>query len=104
VNVQLSHELSPEVQEDVSRIAREAIANAARHGSAKNVVVSLDDLEGAVALRVYDDGNGVDPAAAGSATEGFGLRSMRERASASGGHVMVGHVRERGTVLEVVLP
>jgi len=104
VNVELSEELAPDVQEHVSRIAREAIANAARHGGAKHVVVSLDDVEGAVTLRVQDDGSGIQCARDGSAPEGFGLRSMRERASALGGQVTVGQVHERGTLLEVVLP
>jgi signal transduction histidine kinase len=104
VHAQVDLHLPLGVREHLSRIAREAIANAARHGQARNVLVSLLRAERGVALRVVDDGCGI-PFNDGEATpEGFGLRSMRERAGALGGHLMVRRAPQGGTELEVVLP
>jgi signal transduction histidine kinase len=104
VEADCHRELAPAAQEHVSRIAREAIANAARHGRAKNVVVSLRRAETGVTLRVVDDGCGIPGSEAGGAHEGFGLRSIRERTDALGGRLTLRPLRKRGTELEVVLP
>ena len=95
-------ELAPGAHEHMSRIAREAIANAARHGGAKHVVVSLRGAGTGVTLRVVDDGCGIGDVDA--ASEGFGLRSMRERTDELGGYLTLRPLRKRGTELEVVLP
>jgi signal transduction histidine kinase len=103
VDTHLDADLPPHSREHVTRIAREAIANAARHGEARNVIVSLRTEASGVALRVVDDGRGIG--ADGEAVlEGFGLRSMRERAAALGGQLSVRPARRGGTELEVVLP
>jgi signal transduction histidine kinase len=104
VHTQIDGHLPSGVREHLSRIAREAIANAARHGQARNVHVSLRRTEGAVALRVVDDGCGIPVGERGATPEGFGLRSMRERAGAMGGHLTVRRAPQGGTELEVVLP
>jgi signal transduction histidine kinase len=104
LDVQLGDELPAEVQEHVARIVREAIANAARHGDAHVVSVSLRDEGGHVRLRVQDDGRGVDAVSAGRPREGFGLRSIRERAAGLGGDMNIKKLSTRGTVLDVVLP
>ncbi len=103
VDVNRDLEIDPASREHVARIAREAIANAVRHGGARNVAVSLTPLERAMVLRVVDDGCGVGDAANGTASlEGFGLGSMRERAAALGGYLTVHQPRHGGTELEVV--
>jgi signal transduction histidine kinase len=97
-------DLSLRTQEDLSWITREAIANAARHGGAKNVTVSLTRTPGAHILCIRDDGCGIGNAERVASHQGFGLRSMRERAEAAGGRMTVRKLPKRGTVLEVVLP
>jgi len=104
VDAHLDADLPPHVREHVTRIAREAIANAARHGGARNVIVSLRRRATGVALRVVDDGCGIAGPDGEPATEGFGLCSMRERAAALGGDLSVRPARRGGTELEVVLP
>ena len=96
--------IPPEATEHVTRIAREAIANAARHGQADNVVVSLRPATEGMSLSVRDDGQGIPCSPAGETPEGFGLRSMRERAAALGGCLTVRPRRSGGTELEVLLP
>jgi len=104
VEAECDDELAPEAREHVSRIAREAIANAARHGGAKHVVVSLRGADNGVVLRVVDDGCGIVSGGVAAATEGFGLRSMRERTDALGGCLTLRRLRKGGTELEVILP
>jgi signal transduction histidine kinase len=104
VSTRLAQDLDPLEREHVTRIAREAIANAARHGGARNVVVSLRQTDTGLALRVVDDGRGIFGTDLLPAPEGFGLRSMRERAAALGGQLNVRQPRMGGTELEVVLP
>jgi signal transduction histidine kinase len=104
VHSQIDGHVPSGVREHLSRIAREAIANAARHGQARNVLVSLRRADGGVALRVVDDGCGIPVSGDGATPEGFGLRSMRERAGAIGGHLTVRQIPQGGTELEVVLP
>jgi signal transduction histidine kinase len=101
VNVAGEIDIEPRAREHVARISREAIANAVRHGGARNVSVTLGRLERATVLRVVDDGCGLD-ANDCAAPEGFGLGSMRERAAALGGYLSVHQPRHGGTELEVV--
>jgi len=104
VNAHSDTHLPSAAREHVSRIAREAIANAARHGQARNILVSLQRAEGGVALRVVDDGCGIPVGDCDATPEGFGLRSMRERAGAMGGHLTVRRAAQGGTELEVLVP
>jgi signal transduction histidine kinase len=104
VDVHPEAELAPETREQIARIAREAIANAARHGGARNVLVSLRPTNTGIALRVFDDGRGISrPSAVGSGG-GIGLRSMQDRAAAVGGHLTLRERSAGGTELQVVIP
>ncbi len=95
--------LSDSARDDVVRIAREAIANAARHGHASEVLVSVTRTGTGVKLSVRDDGCGI-PAAAVSSDGGFGLAMMRGRAASLGGRLIARRAGDRGTELEVLLP
>lgn len=92
-------ELEADRRQQLTRIAREAIANAGRHGEAKHVLVSLRSTHHGLVLRVEDDGRGLAP----SASDGFGINSMRERAAAMGGSMTVRPGPRRGTEVEVVV-
>jgi signal transduction histidine kinase len=93
--------VDPDLREDLARIVREAVSNAARHGNASTVTVALSNTD-AIRLRITDDGQGFDPNA--PRRRGFGLTSMRERAEGRGGHVEVSSQPGQGTVVEVVIP
>jgi signal transduction histidine kinase len=94
-------QVEPDVREDLARIVREAVSNAARHGRASTVTVRLSKDAG-IRLSVIDDGKGFDPAA--PRRRGFGLTSMRERAEMRGATVVVESKPGEGTKVEVVLP
>ena len=93
--------VTPEVREDVTRIVREAVTNAARHGNASNIELSLTN-KSELHVRISDDGDGFDPADPGR--RGFGLTSMRERAQANGGELRIHSRPGGGTEVEVVIP
>lgn len=93
--------VDPDLREDLARIVREAVSNAARHGAAQTVTVALSNTD-AVRVSVSDDGVGFDPAL--PRRRGFGLTSMAERAEARGGRVRVDSEPGQGTVVEVEVP
>jgi PAS domain S-box-containing protein len=103
----VSLDLSPEVvvggdvAENLLRILREAMTNAGRHGRASRVAVRLW-RNGDVHLVVDDDGCGFMEDH--RARRGFGLLSMRERAEAMAGRLMVASSPGRGTCIEAVIP
>lgn len=86
--------------EALVRIACEAIANAARHSGDSKVSVCLDRHGTRVRLRISDSGQGFDPSSPG---RGFGLTSMRERASAAGGELWIRSEPGCGAEVEVAL-
>jgi signal transduction histidine kinase len=88
-------------QEQLLRIAREAVTNAARHSAATVVHVQFANGRG-LRLQVDDDGVGFDPTATESA--GFGLVTMRERAAAMGGEFHLRSAPDKGTRIEVIVP
>jgi len=88
-------------QEQLLRIVREAVTNAARHSAANVVRVQFTNGHGLV-LKVEDDGVGFDPTATDAS--GFGLVTMRERAAAVGGELFLSSAPNKGTQIEVVIP
>jgi len=90
-------------REEMVRIAREAIVNAARHGGARRIDVELDFRGGRHRLRVTDDGCGIGPHALGS-DDGFGVPTMRARAASIGGRLVARRAANGGTELEILVP
>jgi signal transduction histidine kinase len=91
------------VQEDLLRIAQEAISNATRHAKPTVITVSLrSDLSNLV-LEVTDNGSGIaNPQEA--RREGFGLSNMQARAEKLGAQFKVRTAAEQGTSIAVCLP
>jgi signal transduction histidine kinase len=94
-------ELPLATRETLLRIAQEALANVARHSSARHVGVILEYGTNIVTLIVKDDGRGFDP---NVKHEGLGLHSMRERAEALGGTFSLESAPGQGTTIKVDLP
>jgi signal transduction histidine kinase len=96
--------VAPATREALLRIVREAVTNAARHGRASVARIVLSNGHG-LHLRIEDDGVGFDPAAARASRNGFGLRSIEERAAALGGVLRIdSRPQGGGTAIEVVIP
>ena len=93
-------EMSADQREQLLRIVREAVTNAACHANADLVRVQFTN-GGPMHLRVEDDGAGFDPDETDA--RGFGLVTMKERAVAIGADFSISSTRGRGTAVEVRL-
>lgn len=106
VKVVVDDGLSPERNEhertELVRIAREAIANAVRHGGARNVTVRLGSRRDDLLLRVSDDGCGFGRAGKDTAGTGLGMRTMRARARSVGGRLVARSDEGGGAEVDVV--
>jgi signal transduction histidine kinase len=97
-------EMHPIVRDEVYRIGYEAIHNACVHSAASQLEVELIYAHG-IALRVSDNGTGIDPAVADRGKDGhFGLQGMRERAARIGGKLTLGSSSSSGTEIRLVVP
>lgn len=96
-------DLKPSVEAAIYRLAQESITNAvrhARHATRINVWVVGDDR--CVRLTVSDDGDASSLSA--SASSGYGIAGMTERAKLLGGTLEAGPSRDRGWTVDAVLP
>ncbi|WP_433084799.1 GAF domain-containing protein [Dactylosporangium sp. CA-052675] len=90
-------------EEAAYRVAQEALHNALRHASAARVSVRLRRSGSGVVLTVTDDGRGFDPRG-DLPRPRLGLASMRERARAAGGRLLVRSAPGGGTVVTMEVP
>ena len=97
--------LPSEAEGDLFRITQEAVVNAAKHGSASLVEISLSVAADRLELRIRDDGGGFSASDPFAATEPghFGLAGMRERAELLGGQLSFESTPE-GTTVSVTAP
>ena len=95
--------LSPGADLAAFRIVQEALTNVVRHSGSRHarVQVDVDGADGALRLRVDDDGPATGADAGGS---GNGLAGMRERAAALGGTIEAGPRADGGFRVLAVLP
>jgi signal transduction histidine kinase len=91
------------VEINLLRIGQEAVANAVKHGGARQVSVELRYESASVCLTVSDDGQGF-AAEKSSPTGHFGLLDMRERAQSMGSHLGIASEHGRGTRIAVEVP
>jgi NarL family two-component system sensor histidine kinase LiaS len=84
----------------VSRIIQESIANAKRHGNAKEITISLIKSTTCFELQIKDDGRGFN---INIPTAGMGILSMRENAaSLPAGTISIETALGRGTSIAVI--
>lgn len=96
-------QLEPEVTESLWRVAREALSNVERHAAASCAALTLERQNGALILRVTDDGSGIGPADLARPGH-YGITGMRERVEALGGTLRIAARPEGGTVVEARVP
>lgn len=97
-------ELEGRDREDLTRITREAIVNAVRHGHARRISVMLDSPHGDLRLRVLDDGHGFPESHQAERGYGLGIPAMRARAASLGGALVTRRLATGGTELELYVP
>jgi signal transduction histidine kinase/ligand-binding sensor domain-containing protein len=99
-------DLHPIVREEGFLIGREALTNAFRHAGAGGIEAEVAYGDGALHVRVRDDGRGISPTilSAGGRPGHFGLVGMRERAKKLGAHLEVWSKPGAGTEVELRVP
>jgi signal transduction histidine kinase len=89
-----SHEMGHEIR----NILREAVANAVRHGDAREVAIGLRFDQRCIIVKVTDNGSGFK-----AGTQPDAPRSIRERVARQGGSLVV-ESGPSGTRLHITLP
>lgn len=108
IDVQTSgvpRKLAATVENNLLRIAQEALANALKHARASQIIVRLEYAPGRFCLRIRDDGIGFDTTSHATIYGGhFGLLDMSERAEKIGGSFSMISASGQGTEITVGVP
>jgi signal transduction histidine kinase len=99
-----NHPLEPGVERELTRIAREAVVNAVRHGDPENIALRLEFEGSMFGMEIRDDGRGFRGAPADGASGHYGLTGMRERAQSIGATLTVESGVGEGTTVRLALP
>ena len=96
-------DLDPDLATAIFRISQEALTNVVRHANATRAHISLKEKDGALVLRIKDNGKGIkkehvwDPSS-------LGIIGMRERARRFSGEVRISGTPQGGTTLTAIFP
>jgi signal transduction histidine kinase len=93
----------PEQAITLFRIFQESMSNIVKHAHATHVDVDLNARKHDITMTIADNGVGIKSGDA-LKTNSFGLRGMRERATALQGSFNVTQSGEQGTVITLILP
>jgi signal transduction histidine kinase len=97
--------LTPSLENEVFRIAQEAMANVVRHARATHVTLDLRYHPNDLTLTISDNGIGFLATDTTLAAKGhFGLQGMRERANQINGTLSVKSSLEGGTIVTLRVP
>jgi signal transduction histidine kinase/ligand-binding sensor domain-containing protein len=95
---------SPEVEEELLRIAQEAANNANRHAQASEIRIALEYSVNSLTLSVSDDGRGFDFEEGYRKSGHWGLKNIEERTAQIRGICKITTAAGRGTKIEVHVP
>ncbi len=97
--------LPERIEDNLLRMAQEALTNVIKHAAATQAAVELDCNGKEVFLTIKDNGKGFDPTGMPGAKDGhFGLLGMSERAKRLGGRLAVSSRPGEGTTIEIAVP
>jgi signal transduction histidine kinase/ligand-binding sensor domain-containing protein len=94
--------LPPDLEDNLLRIAQEAVLNAVKHSGAHSLLVTLERTANRVRLVIQDDGSGFDGRTAGEAGH-YGVLGMYERAAHIGADLSFDSTPGYGTAVSVTL-
>jgi two-component sensor histidine kinase len=99
--------LDPEITVPLALVVAESISNALEHGlpdRAGHINVTLEAVDGAIALQVADDGRGIAPDVAPDAGKSLGLRIAHALAAQLGGRFALSPSPKGGAIARLDLP
>jgi signal transduction histidine kinase len=85
----------------IFRILQEILTNVARHSKAKNISVSVKNIDNHFSLKVSDDGIGFKSKECN--TGSLGLLGMKERALSIGGEIRIESAPGKGTTITLMV-
>jgi signal transduction histidine kinase len=99
-----SLDMPAEVQNELFRVAQEAMTNVRKHAQAKSAWINLEFKGRRVILTIRDDGVGLTATNSPKRKRGYGLATMRERALRIGGKLEIESPASGGSAIRVVVP
>jgi len=96
--------LPPEVRHNIFLIVKEALANALKHASAREVTVQAKVTSGVLEINIQDDGKGFASSTPKVEGKRHGLENMRQRADTIGGAVSCQSSPGKGTCIQFTVP
>jgi len=87
----------------IFRILQEALTNVIRHAYAKNVYVSLHEIDKVIILEIIDDGIGI-PVEKIKSNKSLGLLGINDRVKQAGGNIVIQKGDVAGTVIRLTIP
>jgi two-component system, NarL family, sensor kinase len=98
-------QIAPNVEAGLYRVAQEALSNVRKHAEAQRVTLRLEHSDGQLRLTIADDGAGFDPErVVATATGGYGITGMSERARLLGGRLDLHSAPGQGTRIVATVP
>jgi signal transduction histidine kinase len=95
------HSLPSSAETALLRISQEAMHNINKHARAKNVNITFSFMEDIFVMDIADDGLGFEPS---KIKNGFGMKTMRDRAEELSGTLTVESEQGIGTAIAVSIP
>jgi signal transduction histidine kinase len=97
--------LSETVEENLLRIAQEALTNVIKHSEATTATIELDYGPQHIVLQITDNGHGFDQERSAGPSQGhFGLLGISERAKRLGAELAISSEPGRGTTVRIQVP
>jgi len=93
-----------EVQDELYRVAQEALCNVRKHSRATAVSLSMHCRPGMVVLKIKDNGQGFAMVKRQAGRRGYGLPTMQERAQRLGGRIEINTAPGTGTQIIIAMP
>ena len=97
-------QLPEEMENELYRVAQEALCNVRKHSRARSVSIGLSYRAGGVVLGVRDNGQGFAVPERQAGGTGFGLSSMCDRAGRLGGRMDITSGQGTGTEVRMSVP
>src|SRR5215831_10846639 len=92
-----TQKLFEEIENELYRVAQEALCNVRKHSRARSVSILLSYTSAGVVLAIKDNGQGFTMNQRQTGTQGFGLPTMCERANRLGGKMDINTGQGTGT-------
>jgi len=99
-----AREIPVKIQDELYRVAQEALCNVRKHSRATSALLSLSYGVGVVVLKIKDNGQGFATIRHQTGRHGYGLSTMRERAERLGGKFEIETGPGHGTEVKISVP